>query len=834
MLSISRGTFALRPYSVSRISARLYAAMGLLLFAVVALGAGALYFVHDTAGVLKSITQKVVVTGKTANDAAVLLERHRRIVQSSPLDTSNLTALRQRRTAASLIGELRASLDVSPDFDRTMIMPYLERLSRRADIVMLAAGNGNQRTALAAMPDYDGIAQEVQKIISSVRDRTITESRTEVARQLAEGRALTTWAVIALLITLLFSGPLSVAIVRNISRRIDSITSAMRRLAVNDTTVRVPAVDDMDEVGDMARALRVFRRNAIMLFEHSREIEKLNGWFDIALNNMTRGLSMFDADGRLVVCNRMYRELYSLPEELVRPGVSMKRFIEHFVSHAGCDPDQMKTACDTWLATHRAAIASGEPFTKTHELSNGRAVVVHIQPLHDGGWVDLHEDVTEKRVVEARIAHLASSDPLTGLANRRNFLERLAWALAGPAGQTSTVLWLDLDRFKEVNDSHGHPTGDELLKAVAERLRASLRNCDVIARLGGDEFAVLVHGPAMPRSSAVALADRVIGSIGRPYSIFGQQIVIGASAGIAIAPEHGNTPDALLMKADIALYRAKTNGCGASVLYEESFEQEMKLRRQREAELRNALAVGGLTLHYQPIIDLSLGRVTSCEALMRWNHPEHGMIPPSDFIPLAEEIGLIGAMGDWAVAQACRDAKEWPDDVKVAVNLSADQFAGSDLVSTVVAAVAAADIPASRLELEVTETVLLRDNARTLETLEMLRDIGVGIALDDFGTGYASLSYLRSFPFTKIKIDQSFVRDLPCRENCVSIVRAVAALARALDMRTVAEGVETTDHLELVAAAGCSEVQGYHFSRPVPATEVPAAIARCTKLAAVA
>lgn len=832
---LSRVRFRLRPRTVSRISARLYAATGLLLFAVVAVGIGALYFVRDTANVLTGITQKVVVTGKTANDAALLLERHRRIVQSSPLNTNHLTALRQRRTAASLIAELSASLDVSPDFDSTMILPYLERLSRRADIVMLAAGNGNQRSALAAMPDYDGVAQEVQKIIGAVRDRAITETRTDVARQLAEGRALTTWAVIALLVTLLFSGPLSVAIVRNVSRRIDDITSAMRRLAVNDTTVRVPAVDDMDEVGDMARALRVFRRNAIMLFEHSREIEKLNAWFDIALNNMTRGLSMFDADGRLVVCNRMYRELYNLPEELVRPGVSMKRFIEHFVSRSGIDPAQIKTTCSTWLATHRAAIASGEPFSKTHELSNGRSVVVHIQPLHDGGWVDLHEDVTEKRVVEARIAHLASSDPLTGLANRRNFLERLAWALAdGRPGQTSTVLWLDLDRFKEVNDSHGHPTGDELLKAVAERLRASLRNCDVIARLGGDEFAILVHGPAMPAAAALALADRVIAGIGRPYNISGQQIVIGASAGIAIAPEHGNTPDALLMKADIALYRAKTSGCGASVLYEESFEQEMKLRRQREVELRNALADGSLTLHYQPIIDLSLGRVTSCEALMRWNHPEHGMIPPSDFIPLAEEIGLISAMGDWAVAQACRDAKNWPDGVKVAVNLSADQFAGSDLVSTVVAAVAAAAIPPSRLELEVTETVLLRDNARTIETLEMLRDIGIGIALDDFGTGYASLSYLRSFPFTKIKIDQSFVRDLPCRENCVSIVRAVAALARALDMRTVAEGVETTDHLELVAAAGCSEVQGYHFSRPVPAAEVPAAIARCTKLAAAA
>jgi diguanylate cyclase (GGDEF)-like protein len=448
-------------------------------------------------------------------------------------------------------------------------------------------------------------------------------------------------------------------------------------------------------------------------------------------------------------------------------------------------------------------------------------MLINCQPLPDRGWVDMHEDVTEKHRSDTRIRELAEFDALTGLANRHHFLERLNRALLEIETSGSFALfWLDLDHFKEVNDTFGHPAGDALLKAVCLRLTAAVRSTDLVARLGGDEFAILQTGRITNAGTALALANRLIETVSEPYQLFGQSVSIGVSIGIALAPLHGKTAEVLLKNGDIALYKAKAAGRGTAIIFEPDFENALKARRSIETELRRAVHSGELELHYQPILDLKLGQVTVCEALLRWHHPERGMIPPFEFIPIAEDIGVIGEIGAWALHEACRTASAWPPHVGVAVNLSATQFTTGDLCEIVADALRKSGLAPHRLELEVTETLLLGDEPGTHQTLSALAKSGVSIALDDFGTGYASLSYLRSFPFNKIKIDQTFVRDLPDRADCVAIVSAVANLARTLGMRTVAEGVETTAHLDLVTRAGCDEVQGYLFSRPVPAAEL--------------
>ena len=630
------------------------------------------------------------------------------------------------------------------------------------------------------------------------------------------------------------AGPLSLLVVHGVVMRINAITDGMRRIALNETSIAVPSVGDSDEIGEMARALEVFKNNATTLAGNAKEIEKLNHWFDIALNSMARGLSMFDADRRLIVCNRRYHDMYNLPAGLCVPGTSLSAIAEHWHAENGAQNGD-SSGIDQWFAELEGHLARRIAFSEKHCLADGRTVHVHVQPIPDGGWVDVHEDITEKQQAEARITQLARFDTLTGLANRHHFLEALEAAFGrdetdqAGTGKRFAALWIDLDKFKDVNDTLGHPAGDALLKLVAGRLRATVRSDDVIARLGGDEFAILVQGSSIAEDVASALADRLIAKLSAPFEIANQTIRIGASIGIVLAPDHGATADDLLKNADIALYRAKTGGRGTSVVYLPEFELKIRARRQLEIDLRRAVDAGELTLNYQPILDLKAMKVASCEALMRWKHPQRGMISPAEFIPVAEEIGLIDQMGKWALDQACRDAMRWPNFVKVAVNLSADQFVGSGLLDAAKEALEKSGLPASRLELEVTEGLLLQDNASTLATLSALRSLGIGIALDDFGTGYASLSYLRSFPFDKIKIDQSFVRDLPSREDCVAIVQAVVNLAKSLGMRTVAEGVETAEHLERVAQAGCDEVQGYYFSRPVSADVFTDVLGTCSE-----
>ncbi|MDO9713563.1 bifunctional diguanylate cyclase/phosphodiesterase [Paracraurococcus lichenis] len=430
-------------------------------------------------------------------------------------------------------------------------------------------------------------------------------------------------------------------------------------------------------------------------------------------------------------------------------------------------------------------------------------------------------DVTERREAEVRIAHMAHYDALTGLPNRTLFRQRLDEALARTRrGANCALLCLDLDHFKEVNDTLGHPIGDALLKAVTARLLDSVRETDTVARLGGDEFAIVQIDAEQP-TAATALAKRLVETLSTPFELDGHQVVVGTSIGIAMVPGDGEDADALLKNADLALYRAKAEGRGRWRFFEPEMDARMQLRRALEIDLRRALAMGEFELFYQPIVDVASRRVSGLEALIRWRHPERGLVPPDAFIPLAEEIGLIVPLGEWVLAEACRKAATWPGTPKVAVNLSPAQFASRGLVDAVTSALELSGLTPARLELEITETVMLQDTEATLATLHRLKALGVRVAMDDFGTGYSSLSYLQRFPFDKVKIDRSFIRGLEQSRQSDAIVGAVTDLCLGLDMTTTAEGVETEAQFEALHRKGCREAQGYLFSKPRPAGEIP-------------
>ncbi|WP_165184799.1 putative bifunctional diguanylate cyclase/phosphodiesterase [Caulobacter soli] len=433
------------------------------------------------------------------------------------------------------------------------------------------------------------------------------------------------------------------------------------------------------------------------------------------------------------------------------------------------------------------------------------------------------EDIAERKRAEAQIARLAHYDPLTDLPNRLLFQKDLSAALSRASRREDLVAvhCIDLDRFKTVNDTLGHPIGDALLKTAAERLRACVREGDTVARLGGDEFAVVQCG-LTDLSGATRLAGRIVEALAETFELQGHQVMIGGSVGVAVSPNDGSDSDELLKKADMALYRAKADGRGAFHFFERAMDEALQARRALELDLRVALAEGQFELYYQPLFSLGADRVMGCEALLRWNHPTRGMVSPGDFIPIAEEIGLINPLGEWVLREACREAAGWPDHVRLAVNLSPAQFRDKHLVGIVVSALAVSGLPAERLELEITESVLLQDSVGNMSILHDLKALGVRISMDDFGTGYSSLSYLRSFPFDKIKIDQTFVRDILDDADALAIIKAVLDLGASLGITTTAEGVESAEQLDELRRQGCGEIQGYFISRPKPAAEIAA------------
>ncbi len=551
------------------------------------------------------------------------------------------------------------------------------------------------------------------------------------------------------------------------------------------------------------------------LRDREAQLQTQNWLFEEAIRHMSQALLMFDPCGRLVVCNKRYNEMYNLPPATTKPGATIQDLLQARKAAGSFAGD-----IEAYVATVQKSIAQGKTYNRNVELPDGRSVAISSIPMAEGGWVVTHEDITERRKAEKQIEHLARHDFLTGLPNRVLFRERLAQALADiPGGTSVALLFLDLDYFKNVNDTFGHQTGDELLNMIANRLRTIVGGEDTVARVGGDEFAIVQVGVRRP-SETVLLAKRIREAVQAPCDLGGKVVVVDASIGIAVAPENGSEANELLRNADMALYDVKSEERGVYRFFEAEMDARMRTRRELEISLRQALAAGEFELHYQPLFNLADERVTCCEALVRWRHPTRGMVAPAEFIPIAEDIGLIGAIGEWVLREACAEAAHWPSDIKLAVNLSPTQVMNRNLGAIVVGALAAAGLPPTRLELEITESVLMRNAEPALEFLHRLRALGVRISLDDFGTGYSSLSYLRRFPFDKIKIDRSFVAGLPDDQDANAIVRAVTGLARDLAMVTTAEGVETPRQMQRLKQLGCDEMQGYLLSRPRPAAEI--------------
>src|SRR5690242_14879339 len=542
----------------------------------------------------------------------------------------------------------------------------------------------------------------------------------------------------------------------------------------------------------------------------------LAGQFDTALNNMPHGLCMFRADGRLAVMNHRFSEMMKLSDDIVQRGACASDIIDACVLAGSISAASGKMILAEIENTHTRDMITTDP-----DLARGRYMSWTFQPMAGGGAVVLVEDITARRNAEARISHLARYDELTALPNRVNFRDEIGRLLATQHGsdRMSALLFVDLDQFKQVNDTLGHPCGDQLLCAVANRLREMLRPEDFVARFGGDEFVVFQQNITSPEDAA-ALARRIVERLSERYRIDNHLVEIGASVGIALTLPEGVSADTLLKNADMALYRAKADGRGTFCFFRDEMAATVEARRTLELDLRRALANEEFELFYQPLVNLKSGKITTCEALLRWNHPTRGTVSPVDIIPVAEDMGLIVDLGRWILRKACMECMKWPEGVSVAVNFSPQQFHQRDMLGEVRYALEVSGLPAHRLEVEITESSLLRNTQLTHDVLSQLSAIGVRISLDDFGTGYSSLSYLHNLPLQKVKIDRSFLEGID-GDRPLTLLRGVARLSTDLGMSVVVEGIETNEQLERISADGTvSEAQGYLFSRPVPAVRI--------------
>lgn len=604
-----------------------------------------------------------------------------------------------------------------------------------------------------------------------------------------------------------------------IRAKLAEVSRAMQLLAAGDDTATIPDDDGGDgEISALIGAARKFRSALVCSREFANAAERERQCLNAAVSNMPVGLSMFDESERIITCNDAYCKIYGLAWDAALPGTGLRDIYKASSVFGSFADDALRD----YRKAVAESIAENRNVLSLLDLPNGGTISYSVRPLETGGWIAVHEDITERRRAEARITHMARHDALTDLPNRVYFREQMEKALQNlPPGDTLSVFSLDLDHFKDINDTLGHPVGDRLLMAVAARLQGCICGSDFIARLGGDEFAVLQIGAKHPEGT-IALARRIIDAVAEPYEFDGQRIVIGVSVGVAVAPIDGMVPDELLKNSDMALYYAKTVARGAFRFFDVEMDARLQARRLLEMELRRGVEEEEFEVYYQPVIDPERDKVVSFEALLRWRHPERGIVPPDEFIPLAEESGLIVPIGGWILRRACRDAMTWPNDISIAVNVSAIQFRSSDLVEEVIRALAVSKLPPYRLELEITESVLLVNTDAILSTLERLHGFGVSIAMDDFGTGYSSLSYLRRFPFDRIKIDRSFVRDLSEDAGSLAVVSAIAGLGRSLGMKTTVEGVESPEQYRLLRAEGVTAMQGFLFAPPRPLVEASA------------
>jgi diguanylate cyclase (GGDEF)-like protein len=545
------------------------------------------------------------------------------------------------------------------------------------------------------------------------------------------------------------------------------------------------------------------------------ELKEQHRRFDAALANMSQGLLMYGENGRLIVRNQRFLDLCNAKAADFPLGMTHRQMLDKLIRLGIFAPVEV----DVEISETQASLKAGQSRSSYRALVDGRTLFVLRRPLTGGGWVATFEDVTERRRAEERMTHLAHHDTLTNLPNRSMFRERLDQALAEAEARPLAIFSLDLDRFKAINDTFGHPAGDWLLKCVAKRLQHCVRsNKDVVARFGGDEFAIIQFG-IKGIADAEKLAKRIIETVGKPYRDKGREMHVGASLGIALHPGDGHDADTLLTNADMALYSGKSEGRNVYRFFEPGMDALVRERRALEIDLEAALSKREFELDFQPIFDIGSGRIVGAEALMRWRSPSRGLVSPENFIAAAEETGLIVQLGDWALRKACNVAANWPPDVRMAVNVSAAQIKSGGFARGVMSALAFSGLPASRLELEITETVMMNESDAALKTLSQLRALGVRIALDDFGTGYSSLGYLRRFPVDKIKIDRSFIHDLDKRDTA-AIVRTVIGLGAELGITVTAEGVETEAQLDMLRKAGCGEAQGYLIGVPTKETEI--------------
>ena len=707
-----------------------------------------------------------------------------------------------------------------------------------AEAIVNAARSFAQTTALELV---DGPYDETTKLLRTFLDAvgSNVDGIVEHARSELEASAQWAWGLTPVaLVGALFASVFGLWMTRRtfvlpLTRLTEQVVQ-IRKSGQLDAGQDSRILQREDEIGTLWRSFNLMIADLsearTRLAQSEAEIRLQFERLDAALNNMSQGLCMFDSDQRLLVWNRRFLAIFGLAPELLRPGMPARELIE--LTAGGSEI--FRESADEIFAENERRWSEGTSSVFLRELTDGRAISIMHEPIASGGWLTTYEDITERRRAEAKISHMARHDALTNLPNRVLFREHMEESLGRLRRDESlAVLCLDLDRFKHVNDTLGHPVGDDLLQAVAVRLLGCVRESDVVARLGGDEFAVVQIGCNQP-AEAAQLAARIIDVLSAPYDLKNHHVVVGASIGVAVTPTDGSDPDQLLKSADLALYRAKADGRGTYRFFEPAMDARAQTRRLLETELRTALRDGEFELYYQPIVQLGTDEIAAFEALVRWNHPRRGMVAPLDFISVAEESGLIVRLGAWVLRNACAEAATWSKPVRVAVNLSPMQFKSPELAQTVFSAIAASGLAPDRLELEITESALLQDTEATLATLHQLRSFGVRIAMDDFGTGYSSLSYLRSFPFDKIKIDRSFIHELSTRGDCQAIVRAVTGLGSSLGIATTAEGVETHEQLKLLRREGCTEVQGYLFSPPRPAAEVEELLAARSKYRAVA
>jgi diguanylate cyclase (GGDEF)-like protein/PAS domain S-box-containing protein len=799
------------------IRAKAFAASLVLLLCLIGIGGNAYITSDRAASDLDQLTAvnlpKQQVVSKLETDiTAIHLKVFRYVswasnsVSASLLHTLSAETRHDLKAMKLRIAALRARPDLAPA-ERELVdslAHYWQKYSAAAnDTLDVGATDAPMATMMlgGTDDDFQKVGASLATLSAFVDGQTAAIGMTLADNAKANQRILAfggaAGVLLSILVTLLIS--------RSIVRPIRYVTRVMQRVSSKTFDLGSTYMDRGDEIGQMVRAIAAYRDN----------LQTQNLRFDAALNNMPHGLAMFDGEQRLVVANRRYAEMYGMTEEQVRPGTPLRDIIAQRIAN-GIYPGEHQ---DSDLRERMAAIATS-PNMRIQELSDGRSIVVSRQPMPNGGWVITHEDITERRRAETQIAHMAMHDALTDLPNRVMLRQSLEQAITRmKRGDIIALHYIDLDHFKAVNDTLGHLMGDELLKAVADRLRGCVRETDTVARLGGDEFAIIEMALAQPNDAAL-LAQRLKDAVKAPYVIDGNQVIIDASIGIALSPADGVTVEELLKNADLAAYAAKADGRGTFRFFEADMDRRIKERRSVEIDLRTAIDRGEFRLHYQPIVSVQTGEITSFEALIRWQHPVRGLIAPSEFIPLAEELGLIVPIGEWVINRACADAVTWSDHIKVAVNLSPLQLINAGLVEVVTRALARSGLPATRLEFEITESVLMQNTAVTLATLHQLRALGIHFSMDDFGTGYSSLSYLRSFPFDKIKIDRSFVKDISGEKSSLAIIRGVTSLAASLNMITTIEGVETAEQLDHVRPLGCAEIQGFLFSPPKSLEEI--------------